>query len=436
MKLKKQEFKKRRQELMAMMGSNSIAFLPTAPVANRNRDVDHIYRQDSDFCYITGFSEPEALVVLIPGREQAEYILFCREKDDNKELWHGRRTGLEGACEEFGADDSFPITDIDEIIPGLMENRDQVYYPMGCNAEFDIKLLEWLNQLRGNVRKGGRPPTEFISLDHVLHEMRLIKKSWEIKLMQMAADISVEAHIRAMKAVRPKMKEFQLEAEYLHEFITQGARSTAYPSIVGGGKNACVLHYIDNNESLKSGDLVLVDAGAEYQNYAADITRTFPVNGRFTTNQKLLYQIVLDAQNAAIEAIKPGIHWDDPHNIAVDIITEGLINLKILKGSKKKLIKDGAYKAFFMHKTGHWLGLDVHDVGDYKVEDEWRQLEMGMVLTVEPGLYFSHHSKVANKWKNIGIRIEDDVLVTADGHHVLTQALPKTIEEIEYLMNS
>ena len=420
---------------MEMMDENSIAILSNAPVRQRNRDVEYPYRPDSDFYYLTGFPEPEAVAVIIPGRPDGEYLLFCREKDPEKELWNGRRVGLEGACEIYAANDAFPIGDIDDIIPGLMENRSRVYYAMGLVPEFDQHVMGWLNRVRGQSRAGVNAPGEFVALDHLVHEMRLFKSRSEISALRKAMAVSGRAHYRAMQRCRPGLKEYQVEAEYLHEFVMGGARAPAYPPIVGGGANACILHYTDNQDTLKDGDLVLIDAGAEYDYYAADITRTFPVNGRFKANQKALYEVVLAAQQAAIDTVRPNKHWNEPHEAAVQVITEGLVDLGLLKGRVSKLVKDEAYKPFYMHRTGHWLGMDVHDVGDYKVDNEWRVLEPGMVMTVEPGLYVSAgNNDVAKKWWNIGIRIEDDVLVTRDGCEVLTADVPKTVDAIEALM--
>jgi len=435
MKISKREFDGRRRQLMAHMVDNSIAIVPAARHAARNRDVDYHFRQDSDFHYLSGFPEPDAVLVLLPGREQGEYILFCRERDPERELWDGLRAGQEGAVRDYGADDAFPISDIDDILPGLIEGRNRVYYAMGRMPEFDRRLMDWVNTIRSKVRSGAHPPGEFVDLDHLLHEMRLHKSAGEIKLMQRAADISAGAHARAMKACRPGLFEYQLEAELLHEFALHGARSWAYPPIVGGGHNACILHYIENASALRDGDLVLIDAGCELDCYAADITRTFPVNGRFSTAQRQLYEICLQAQLAAIEAVRPGAHWDAPHAAAVRVLTEGLVALGLLEGSVDALIDKGAYRQFYMHRTGHWLGLDVHDVGDYKIGDNWRLLEPGMVLTVEPGIYVSPaNTAVARKWRGIGIRIEDDVVVTSTGCEVLTRAVPKTVEQIEALM--
>jgi len=433
--MNKTEFARRRKRLMQAMGKDSIAILPNSPVRQRNRDVEHPYRPDSDFIYLTGYAEPESVAVLVPGRPHGEYILFCRERDPEMETWHGRRAGLEGAMERYGADDAFPITDIDEILPGLLENRERVFYTMGCDSDFDTQVMAWIKLLRQKSRAGVHTPGEFISLDHFLHDMRLYKSAAEVRAMRTAAQISAKAHRRAMQACKPGVMEYQIEAELLHEFMVGGAREPAYPSIVGGGENGCILHYTEHESVLKDGDLLLIDAGAEYEYYAADITRTFPVNGVFSKEQRALYELVLRAQYAAIKKVKPGNHWNQPHEAVVKVLTEGLVELGILKGSVPALIKNEAYRKFFMHRTGHWLGMDVHDVGDYKVGDEWRVLEPGMVMTIEPGLYIPAGSKgVAKKWWNIGIRIEDDVLVTKEGCEVLTCDVPKEPDEIEALM--
>ncbi len=430
----KKEFAKRRQRLMEIMGEDSIAVLPNAPVAPRNRDVDFPYRSDSHFHYLTGFDEPESVLVLIPGREHGEYILFCRERDLDKEIWDGYRAGQEGAVELYGADDSYPISDLDDILPGLLEGKEKVYYTMGNQPAFDQHMVSWLNHLRQAARAGKHSPHEIVDLEYSLNELRLFKSGAEIKAMRHAAEASVKAHIRAMQFTRPGKWEYEVEAELIHEFMKHGCRSPAYPSIVGGGENGCILHYIENSSKLKNNDLLLIDAGAEYQCYAADITRTFPVNGKFTEPQRQLYQVVLDAQKAAIAAVKPGNHWNQPHEAAVEVLTQGLIDLGLLKGELQQLIDDNAYREFFMHRTGHWLGMDVHDVGDYKIDEAWRLLEPGMVLTVEPGLYIRDPQHIDKKWHFTGIRIEDDVLVTRDGCEVLTEAAPKEIDEIEALM--
>ena len=431
---KTDEFSKRRKRLMQMMGKGAVAILPTAPVSLRNRDVEHPYRPDSDFYYLTGFKEPETVAVMIPKRKQAEYILFCRERDPKAETWTGRRAGLEGAKQRHGADDAFPISDIDEILPGLLENCERVYYTMGSDPVFDQRVIGWVNQLRAKSRSGVHTPGEFVALDHLLHDMRLFKSREEVSIMRQAARISAQAHIRAMQVCKPGMMEYEVEAEVEHHFQKHGC-TTAYGSIVGGGANACILHYVENDQPLNDGDLLLIDAGAEKDCYASDITRTFPVNGRFNPEQKAIYNLVLAAQEAAINQVKPGNHWNQPHEAAVKVLTKGLVKLGLLKGSVSKLIKDETYRDFYMHRTGHWLGMDVHDVGDYKVGDQWRVFEPGMVLTVEPGLYIAEgHKKVAKKWWNIGVRIEDDVLVTKSGCDILTAHVPKTVAEIEALM--
>lgn len=431
----KTEFAYRRQVLLEQMGNHSIAIVPTAPERLRNRDVNHPYRPDSDFYYLTGFAEPESLAVLIPKRPQGQYLLFCREQDIEKETWHGRRAGLEGACEIYGADDAFPITDIDDIVPGLLENKHRLYYSMGYYPELDHKILEWTSQLREKERTGVSTPKETVALDHLLHNMRLHKREAEIAALRHAIAVTIDAHQRAMRVCRPGLYEYQLEAEIIHEFMRQGCRAAAYPSIVGSGENTCILHYIDNTALLREGDLVLIDAGAEFDYYAADITRTFPVNGRFSEPQRAIYELVLQAQYAIIDTVRPGVAWNQLQKTAVRVLTEGLVELGLLQGNVETLIEKETYKRFYMHRSGHWLGMDVHDVGGYKVDEEWHVLEAGMVLTVEPGLYIPAGTPdVPEAWWNIGVRIEDDVLVTEQGREVLTEALPKTVAEIEALM--
>ena len=437
MRIARTEFARRRKQLMALMEPNSIAIVPAAPERIRSRDTEYHYRQDSDFLYLSGFEEPQAVLVLIPGRDHGEYVLFVRERNREREIWDGYRAGPEGACKDFDADDAFPIDDIDDILPGLLEGRQRVYYAMGKDSEFDKHVMDWVNTIRAKVRSGATPPGEFLDLSHFLNDMRLFKSAAELRVMKEAGEISARAHVRAMKASKPGMLEYQLEAEILHEFHMSGARFPAYNSIVGGGKNGCILHYIENSAPLKNGDLVLIDAGCELDCYAADITRTFPVNGKFSPEQKALYDICLHAQLAAIAECKPGKHWNDPHEATVRVITKGLANLGLLEGDVDDLIKSEAYKEFYMHRAGHWLGMDVHDVGDYKVGGEWRVLEPGMVMTVEPGIYVApDNERVAKKWRGIGIRIEDDVVITKDGNEVLTKDVPKTPAEIEALMAS
>lgn len=435
MSISKSEFARRRKNLMALMEPNSIAIIPSAREQVRSRDTEFPFRQDSDFFYLCGFTEPDAVLVLIPGRKHGQFVMFCRDRDMSMELWHGFRAGPEGACESYSADDAFPIGDIDEILPGLIEGRDRVYYSMGRSTEFDQQIMVWVNQIRSKEAFGAVPPGEFTDLDHMLHDQRLIKSAAELRLMRRAGQITAQAHSRAIRYCRPGMYEYQLEAEILHEFASHGARHPAYSSIVGSGGNACVMHYVENSSKMRSGDLVLIDAGCEFEYYAADVTRTFPVGGTYSKEQRALYEVVLAGQLAAIDAIKPGNHWNQPHDASVQAITEGLVKLGLLKGSVSKLIASEAYRSFYMHKAGHWLGLDVHDVGDYRVADEWRMLEPGMVMTVEPGIYISpDNTSVAKKWRGIGIRIEDDVIVTAEGREVITSGVPKTVEEIEAMM--
>ena len=434
--ISRDEFARRRKQLMRIMGRDSIAILPAATEKTRNNDVHYAYRQDSDFHYLTGFAEPEAVAVLVPGREAAEYILFVRDRDPARETWDGRRAGPDGAKRDHGADDAFPISDLDEILPGLMENRAKVFYTIGAQGEFDQRLLAWVNSLRSQTRHGRHPPHELVALEHFLHDMRLFKSRAELALMREAARIGARAHERAMRRCRAGLYEYELQAEIEHEFRRARADTSYFP-IVGGGANGCILHYHENDARLQDGDLLLIDAGCEYECYASDITRTFPVNGRYTPEQRALYDIVLAANLAAIAQVKPGRHWNEPHEAAVQVLTEGLVSLRLLKGRLPALIKAEAYKRFYMHRTGHWLGMDVHDVGDYKVGDVWRTLEPGMVLTIEPGLYIPAGMKgVPERFQNMGIRIEDDVAVTRDGCEVLTDGVPKQADQIEALMRT
>lgn len=429
------EFARRRRQLARIMGRGSIAILPAAKISHRNSDVEHPYRQDSDFYYLTGFVEPESVAILVPGRAAAEYILFVRERDPLRETWDGRRAGPEGVQERFVADDAFPIADLDEILPGLIENRERIYYAMGAHPEFDQKVVGWLQALKSQApRQGRQPPQEMIALDHVLHDMRLYKSRLEIGLMREAGRIAAAAQVRAMRHTRPGRYEYEIAAELMHEYGRHNA-TAAYQPIVGGGANSCILHYRENESRLNDRELLLVDAGAEYQSYASDITRTWPVGGSFTAAQREVYEVVLEAQLAAIAATRPGNHWNQAHEAAVQVITRGLVSLGLLKGRVAKLIKDGAYRKYFMHRTGHWLGLDVHDVGDYKVGEQWRVLEPGMVMTVEPGIYIPAGTRgVPKRFWNCGIRIEDDVAVTASGYEVLTADVPSDPDAIEALM--
>jgi Xaa-Pro aminopeptidase len=431
------EYARRRRRLMNEMEPGSIAVIPAATLQRRNRDIFYPFRQDSDFYYLTGFSEPDALLVLVPLREQGEAILFCREKDPKLEQRDGVILGPEAAVTTIGVDDAFPVADEDEILPGLLESRHRIYMTMGEYPSFDARILSYVAHIRGRESGGAQPPGEFVSLKHLLHEHRLFKSPMEIALMRQAAEISANAHLRAMRKVRLGMLESQLEAELVYEFMRSGAVAAAYPSIVGGGENACVLHYTDNNCTLNSGELVLIDAGCEYQHYAGDITRTLPINGSYSPAQKALYNIVLAANKAAIELCRPGQHFNAPHEAAVTVMVEGLIKLGILQGVRDEIIANADYLAFCPHKSSHWLGIDVHDVGDYRLHDEWRPLQPGMVLTIEPGIYIprtAQTAKVPEQYRGMGIRIEDDVLITEAGYDVLSSSVAKETAAIEKLM--
>lgn len=419
---------------MRMIGRGGIGILPASAAKVRSRDVEYPYRQDSDFYYMTGFAEPEAIAILAPGRPRGEYILFCRDRDPQREAWDGARAGPERAVADFGADDAFPISDVEEILPGIIEQAERVFYTMGGHPEFDTRLIGWLTVLRNRGSPGTHTPDEFIALEHLLHDLRLYKSRAEVTSMRRAAAVAVKAHLRAMAFCRPGLYEYEIEAEFLHEFRRHGMRPSYLP-IVGSGPNACVLHYSANGRQMREGELLLVDAGCEYDCYASDVTRTYPVGGRFSPAQRAVYEIVLEAHAAALKATAAGNHWNDPHDAAVGAIVRGLRRIGLLKGSPAAIIRSGAYRQFFMHRTGHWLGMDVHDVGDYKVGDQWRVLEPGMVMTVEPGIYIPQGTKgVGKRWQGIGVRIEDDVLVTQDGIDVLTRALPRGPEEIEALV--
>ena len=428
------EYQRRRQQLMKLMAPGSIAVLPASRLQNRNRDTEHHFRQNSDFYYLTGFDEPNAVLVLTPGREHGEVILFCQEREAGLEQWTGERMGPDRATQMLGVDDGFPITDLPDILPGLLEGRERVYANLGEHPDFDRDILGWVKGIQAKQVHGAMPPGEFIVLSHLLHDLRLYKSAHELKLMRRAAEITTAAHIRAMKATKPGGTEAGLEAEIIYEFMRSGARFPAYPCIVGAGKNACVMHYVRNDGPLKDGDLVLIDAGCEYKYYASDVTRTFPINGRYSGVQRAVYEVVLEAQLKAIAAMKRGAPFNLPHDTAVRTMVEGLVELKLLAGDVDELIANETYKKFCVHRSSHWLGLDVHDVGDYRVGGEWRTLEPGMVLTIEPGIYLPDDDSVPSKFRGIGIRIEDDVLVTRDGHEVLTAAAPKSIDDIEAVM--
>lgn len=422
---------------MGMMTPGAIALIPGATEKRRNRDIYYPFRQDSDFYYLTGFREPETLLVLVPGRDQGQEILFCRDRDARGELYDGERLGPERACQVLGVDDAFPFSDIEEIVPGLLEGRERIYINLGNYPVFDQQLLGWVANIRARESGGAQPPGEFVELKHLLHELRLCKSAQELKLMRRAAEITAAAHRRAMQTCCPGQTEGELEAELTYVFMKNGARSPAYPSIVGAGENACVLHYIDNTAEIQDGDLVLIDAGCEYEYYASDITRTFPANGRFTEPQKVIYELVLAANRAAIEVCRPGAHFNDPHLAAVTVMVDGLLQLGIFDGDREEIIATESYRQFIPHKTSHWLGLDVHDVGDYRFEESWRELEPGMVLTIEPGIYIPRidaNAHVPPDYLGMGIRVEDDVLITKSGCEVLSHDVPKSVAEIEALM--
>lgn len=428
---------RRRARLLKKM-QRGIAIIPTAPEVARNGDTHYSYRYDSHFYYLTGFTEPEAVLVLISGENgntQPQSILFCRDKDVEREIWDGYRIGPDAAKEQFGFDATYSITQLDEKLTELMGNQPALFYPLGHDAAWDRRILKLRGTVQSKVRSGIRAPDKICDVRSPLNEMRLFKDAHERSIMRRAASISVQAHRRAMQFTRPGQFEYQIEAELLHEFCRHGARQPAYTSIVASGANACVLHYIGNNAQLKNGDMLLIDAGCETEGYASDITRSYPVNGRFSGAQKEVYEIVLAAQIAAIEAAQPGNTWDAPHKAALDVLAQGFIDLKLCQGSVDAVLENESYKKFYMHRTSHWLGMDVHDVGDYKIGNNWRILESGMVLTVEPGCYIRPGDDVPSELWNIGIRIEDDVMITATGNEVLTESAPKTVAEIEELMS-
>ena len=430
-------FLQRRSELSKEVLDDSAIIVASSPVKSRISDTDYLYRQDSNFYYLSGYEEPESILLIRPYAKKDNFIIFCRDRDPLKEQWDGFRSGQKGAVEDFDADKSLSITSVDSLMPELLEGAKNIYYSMSSPCGLDQRINTWVDQIRLNTRAGAEPPQNLLSLDSIIHEMRLLKSDEEIVVMKQAAEITTEAHIRAMKAVKPGMFEYQLEAEYLYAFNKNGARAPAYNSIVGGGNNACILHYVENNSELKDGDLVLVDAGCEYKYYASDVTRTFPVNGSFTEEQKQIYSIVLEAHRQSMDQLQPGNKWNLAHEKSVEVIVDGLIDLGIIKSSKQEAIDTGDYSKFYMHRIGHWLGMDVHDVGSYKQDGDWRGLEPGMVMTIEPGIYILDSLEgVEDKWKGIGVRIEDDVLVTKKGFEVLTPDIPRSIEEVESTVQS
>jgi Xaa-Pro aminopeptidase len=410
-----------------------VAVIPTAPERIRNRDTHFPYRFDSHFYHLTGFTEPEAALVIIAG-EAPRALLFCRERNEERETWDGFRYGPEGAREHFGFDEAYPIGTLDEKVAQLLENRPALYYPVGADPEWDARAMRWLNAVRAKARTGVAAPERVHDVRALLDEMRLVKDGRELALMRRAASISAAAHRRAMRSARAGQFEYEIEAELLYEFRRSGAQFPAYWPIVAAGANACVLHYMSNDAQLRDGDLLLIDAGCELGGYASDITRSFPVNGRFSDAQREVYELVLAAQAAALECIAPGKAWSEPHEAAVKVLAQGMLDLKLLAGSLEEVLEKETYKRFYMHRTGHWLGLDVHDAGEYKRNGQWRPLQPGMTLTVEPGLYIRAADDVPERLHNIGVRIEDDVVVTATGCEVLTGEAPKQISEIEALM--
>ncbi|GJL72569.1 MAG: Xaa-Pro aminopeptidase [Nitrosomonas sp.] len=428
-------YKARRHYLASQM-QRGVAIIPTAPERLRNRDAYYPYRFDSYFYYLTGFREPEGVLVVVAETNQSESksILFCRDKDQTREIWDGFRFGPDVAKETFGFDEAYSISRLDEMMPDLLASQPTLFYALGQDAAWDARVTGWINQVREQVRKGVSAPAKICDSRTLLDEMRVIKSAEEIDVMKNAAAISTEAHRRAMQLTQPGKQEYEIEAELHYIFRRRGAQAPAYTSIVAGGANACVLHYIENNAKLEDGDLLLIDAGCELDGYASDITRTFPVNGKFSPVQKDVYELVLAAQTAAITSVKPGSTWDDPHQAALKVLAQGFIDFGLCQGTVDDVIESEAYKRFYMHRTGHWLGLDVHDAGDYKLHGSWRLLQPGMTLTVEPGCYIRPAENVPPHFWNIGIRIEDDVVVTETGNDILTVAAPKSVAEIEELM--
>ena len=429
------EFQLRRNQLLQKM-AEGIAVVPTAPEAIRNRDSHYPYRFDSYFYYLTGFTEPESILVLIAGKENKS-ILFCRDKDMEREIWDGFRHGPQGALEVFGFDEAYSISQLDEMLPKLMGNQAKLFYSLGADCHWDAWVTGLLSKVKDLARTGVSVPESIVDVRQLVDTQRLIKTSFEIDLMRKSANIAAGAHNRAMKFVQPNQNEYQVEAEFLHEFYKNGSQSPAYTSIVAGGANACTLHYNANNCVLNDGDLLLIDAGCELDGYASDITRTFPINGKFSAPQRDLYEMVLNAQLAAIDAAKPNNHWNAPHEAALDVLIQGFVDFKLCKGTKDEVLENQTYRQFYMHRTGHWLGLDVHDAGEYKDKTgNWAILAVGNTLTVEPGCYIRPADNVPKHFWNIGIRIEDDVLITKTGNEVLTKNAVKSVADIERLMKN
>jgi Xaa-Pro aminopeptidase len=427
-------FRARRKRMMEAIAPGATAILPSAPVSVRSGDVEFVYRQDSDFYYLTGFAEPESVALLSPGHPDGEFVMFVRPRDKERETWTGRRAGIEGAIIEYGADKAYVIDELEKILPRYLEKSERVHYPLGLNEKMDervMKMIRWAQSMRPRIGVG---PSSIVDPRDIIHEARLKKEPAELDAMRRAMAISADAHKRAMSKARGGMREWQIEAEVDYTFRSQGAAGPSYPSIIASGPNAATLHYINNDREMRTGELLLIDAGAEYDFYAADITRTSPIGARFTGLQRSLYEVVLDAQLKAIDTIKPGAHFDDAHEVVLRVLVDGMRQLGMLRGSADEIIEQGSYRRYYMHRTSHWLGMDVHDVGLYRVDGASRVLEPGMVLTVEPGLYIApDDDEVADSFRGVGIRIEDDVLVTEDGHEVMTAATPKTIADVEAL---
>jgi Xaa-Pro aminopeptidase len=430
------EYQQRRQQLVNQLQPNSITIIPGATEIMRNGIDNHFqFRQNSDFYYVTGFDEPDAIAVLLKDASSTSYLLFNRPRDPVMEIWNGRRAGQEGAVKHFGADQAFDIHEFEQKLPELLQGREVLYFAFGRQMHWDRIINKYINRLREKLRSGVSVPHTIINPETYLHEMRLHKSATEIATMRKANDISIEAHIKAIQHCKPGKYEYELQAVMTETFLRHGSHSYAYYPIVGTGENSCILHYQENKHQINDGDIVLIDAGCEYENYSSDITRSFPANGKFTAEQRAIYDIVLNAQVETLKIVKPGTVYPLMQETVAKIITEGLISLGLLKGNLSDLIAKQAYTTFYMHRSGHWLGLDTHDVGNYKPNNDWRKLASGMVLTVEPGIYISPNTpNVDKKWWGIGIRIEDDVLVTEKGCESFTQALPKTINDIEALM--
>lgn len=430
-----EEYRQRRLKLLTQLPKNALVIVSAASVCERNEGVEQPYRQDSNFYYLTGFAEPEAVLVLIPHRAEGEYVLFCRERDPAKEVWTGFRAGQEGAIKNYGADQAFAIGELNTLMPRLLEGCEAVYFLQATQQMLQPQLADWIAVVRSKVRQDIVAPHALMALEPIIHEMRLHKTEAELAVMQYAMEVSANAHKRAMQECKAGLYEYSLDGALEYEFRKGGARLVAYQSIIASGANACILHYQENNCQLNAGELVMIDAGCEIDCYASDISRTFPVSGKFSLEQKALYEIVLAANLAAIEQVAPGMQYQDPHNAAVKVITQGLVALGILQGEVEHLIASKAYNDFYMHGTSHWLGLDVHDVGSYRVNKQSRLLAEGMVLTIEPGIYIApNNQQVEPRWRGIGIRVEDNVVVTKQGHRVMTANAPKTIAEIEQLM--